>query len=238
MWQAVRRALVDLEWDAAPPLTEDVVADWAQTVAGLVAVRRALGPLPPDDPIAMLATAATGAVRTPGSAPVAAVSLRAVRAALDGVAGVVAGGTGPDRSRDLAALNQVAYELAHRVRVQVTDPRVGAWLLAGETALDAAIHAPVARSATAAGLAGWQDALAAVQPAPQAAIVRRSVALGHLSILCNATTAVGEAGRPEPCHSRTATVSVATCARWRSPTWRPSATWAGCHPPRPASSRR
>jgi hypothetical protein len=157
MWQAVRRALVDLEWDAAPPLTEDLVADWARTVARLVAVRRGLGPLPPDDPIAMLATATTGAVHTPGAAP---------------VAGAVAAAPGGDRSRDVAALNQVAYDLAHRVRVQVTDERVGAWLLAGETALDAAIHAPVARSATAAGLAVWQDALAAVQTAPQAAIVR------------------------------------------------------------------
>lgn len=151
MWQAVRRALVDVEWDATPSLTEDVVADWAQTVASLVAVRQALGPLPPDDPIAMLATATTGAVHTPGAAPVAGVSLRDVRGALDGVAGAATGAPDPDRSRDVAALNQVAYELTHRVRVQVTDERVGAWLLAGEAALDAAIHAPVARSATAAG---------------------------------------------------------------------------------------
>lgn len=144
--------------DAAPPLTEDLVADWARTVARLGGGAPGLGPLPPDDPIAMLATATTGAVHTPGAAP---------------VAGAVAAAPGGDRSRDVAALNQVAYDLAHRVRVQVTDERVGAWLLAGETALDAAIHAPwPGWSATAAGLAVWQDALAAVQTAPQAAIVR------------------------------------------------------------------
>lgn len=31
MWQAVRRELARLEWEAEPPLTLDLMADWAQT---------------------------------------------------------------------------------------------------------------------------------------------------------------------------------------------------------------
>ena len=62
------------------------------------------------------------------------------------------------------ANHHVAYELVHWVRVRTPDDRAKAWLLAGETALDGAIHAPTGRSAGGVGLAAWQDALAAVQP--------------------------------------------------------------------------
>jgi hypothetical protein len=72
---------------------------------------------------------------------------------------------------------------------------VTAWLLAGETALDSAIHAPAARSTMGIGRAAWQDALAAVQPVQGAPIVRRSVALGHLAILRDAHALVLEAGQ-------------------------------------------
>src|SRR5665811_1403482 len=67
--------------------------------------------------------------------------------------------------------------------------------LAGETALDSAIHAPVARSTIGIGLTAWQDALAAVQPVQSAPIVRRSVAVGHLAILRNAPALVWQAGQ-------------------------------------------
>ena len=56
MWDAVRRELTRFHWDAAPPLTLDLMSDWMRTVHSLTALRRAFGPMPPDDPIALLAT--------------------------------------------------------------------------------------------------------------------------------------------------------------------------------------
>ena len=193
MWQAVRRELARLEWDAAPPLTQDLVSDWGQTVPSMVAIRRVLGPVFAHDPLALLATATIGAARTTGAMPTVAALLHDVRAALADVARVMGAASDDDRRRQVVALNHVAYELAHWVRVRTTDDRAKAWLLAGETALDSAIHAPADRSAIGVGLAAWQDALAAVQPVQNAPIVRRSVALGHVAILRNAHALVGEA---------------------------------------------
>lgn len=193
MWDTVRQELARLQWDVEPPLTLDLMGDWTRTIQSLVAVRRALGPVPAQDPIALLATATTGAVRTPGVRPTLAPSLDGVGEALAGVARDLQASTGRDGRREVATLNQVAYELAHWVRVRTPDDRAKAWLLAGETALDSAIHAPADRSAVGAGLAAWRDALAAVQPVQDAAIVRRSVALGHLAILRDAHALVGEA---------------------------------------------
>ena len=82
MWQAVRRELARLEWDVEPPLTLDLMADWTQTVSSLVTIRRALGPISTADPLALLATATTGAARTADVKPVLAPSLGAVSAAL------------------------------------------------------------------------------------------------------------------------------------------------------------
>ena len=193
MWQAVRRELARLEWDVEPTLTLDLMADWTQTVSSLVTIRRALGPISTADPLALLATATTGAVRTADVKPILAPSLGAVNAALADVGQDMAARTDFDRQRDAATLNHVAYELVHWVRVRTPDDRAKAWLLAGETALDGAIHAPASRSAASVGLAAWQDALAAVQPVHAAPIVRRSVALGHLAILRNSHALVDEA---------------------------------------------
>ena len=193
MWQAVRRELARLEWEAEPPLTLDLMADWTQTVSSLVTIRRALGPISTADPLALLATATTGAVRTADVKPILAPSLGAVNAALADVGQDMAARTDFDRQRDAATLDQGAYELVHWVRVRTPDDRAKAWLLAGETALDGAIHAPASRSAASVGLAAWQDALAAVQPVHAAPIVRRSVALGHLAILRNSHALVDEA---------------------------------------------
>ncbi len=193
MWQAVRRELARLEWDVEPPLTLDLMADWTQTVSSLVTIRRALGPLSAADPVALLATATTGAARTADARPVLAPSLHAVTAALADVGEDMASRPDFDRQRDGATLNHVAYELVHWVRVRTPDDRAKAWLLAGEIELDGAIHAPTSRSATGVGLAAWQDALAAVQPVHSAPIVRRSVALGHLAILRNSHALVDEA---------------------------------------------
>lgn len=193
MWDAVRRELARLQWDVEPPLTLDLMADWTRTVQTLVAIRRALGPVTAQDPVALLATAATGAVRTPGVRPTLAPSLDGVGEALAGVARDLEAGSGHGGRREVATLNHVAYELAHWVRVRTPDDRAKTWLLAGETALDSTIHAPAGRSAAGVGLAAWQDALAAVQPVQDAAIVRRSVALGHLAILRDAHGLVGEA---------------------------------------------
>ncbi len=193
MWQGVRRQVNRLAWEVEPHLTLDLMADWTSTVASLVAVRRSLGPISTADPIALLATATTGAARTPGLRPVLAPSLHEVATALGTLARDVPDQPDADRGRDIATLNHVAYELAHWVRVRTPDDRASAWLQAGETALDGAIHAPTARSATGVGLAAWQEALAAVQPVHDAPIVRRSVALGHLAILRATHTSVDEA---------------------------------------------
>lgn len=196
MWQAVRRELARLEWDVEPTLTLDLMADWTQTVSSLVTIRRALGPISTADPLALLATATTGAARTADVKPILAPSLGAVNAALADLGQDMAA-TRPDfdRQRDAATLNHVAYELVHWVRVRTPDDRAKAWLLAGEAALDGAIHAPTSRSSAGVGLAAWQEALAAVQPVQNAPIVRRSVALGHLAILRNSHALVDEAAK-------------------------------------------
>jgi DNA-directed RNA polymerase specialized sigma24 family protein len=193
MWHAVRRELTRLQWDVEPSLTLDLMSDWTRTVPSLMAVRRTLGPVPAHDPLALLATATTGAARTPNLGPTQGPSLHGVQAALAGVAREIEARPDLDRQREVATLNQVAYELAHWVRVRTPDDRAKAWLLAGETALDIAVHTPGGRSAVGVGLAAWQDALAAVQPVQGAAIVRRSVALGHLAILRDTHALVGEA---------------------------------------------
>ena len=193
MWQAVRRELARLEWDVEPPLTLDLMADWTQTVSSLVTIRRALGPISTADPLALLATATTGAARTADVKPILAPSLGAVSAVLADVAQGLASRPDFDRQRDEATLNQIAYELVHWVRVRTLDEQAKTWLLAGETALDGAIHAATSRSAVGVGLAAWQDALAAVQPVQAAPIVRRSVALGHLAILRDTHAVVDEA---------------------------------------------
>ncbi len=194
MWDAVRREFTRCHWDAAPPLTLDLMSDWMRTVHSLTALRRAFGPVPPDDPIALLATATMGAARVPDVSPVLAPSLQGVDAALaEAARRVSAGSHVVDRQGEQATLNQVAYELVHWVRVHTPDQRAKAWLQAGETALDSAIHAPAVRSTIGVGLAAWQEALAAVQPLHETAIVRRSVALGHLMLLREAQAMVSEA---------------------------------------------
>ncbi len=195
MWEVVRRELARLEWDVEPPLTLDLMADWTQTVSSLVTIRRALGPISTADPLALLATATTGAARTAEVKPILAPSLGAVSAALADVGQDMAACPDFDRQRDAATLNHVAYELAHWVRIRTPDEQANAWLLAGETALDGAIHAPTTRSAIGVGLAAWQDALAAVQPVQNAPIVHRSVALGHLAILRDTHALVDEAAK-------------------------------------------
>ncbi|MFZ2165929.1 MAG: hypothetical protein WAV45_10730, partial [Propionibacteriaceae bacterium] len=141
MWEAVRRELVSLEWDVEPPLTLDLMADWTQTVSSLVTIRRALGPISTADPLALLATATTGAARTADVKPVLAPSLKAVSTALADLGQDMAPRPDFDRHREAATLHHVAYQLAHWVRVRTPDDRAKAWLLAGETALDGAIHA-------------------------------------------------------------------------------------------------
>ncbi|WP_353080835.1 RNA polymerase sigma factor [Tessaracoccus lapidicaptus] len=195
MWQAVRRELARLEWEVEPPLALDLMADWTRTVSSLLTIRRALGPISPADPLALLATATSGAARTADVKPILAPSLGAVSAALAEVAQDMTSRPDFDRQRDAATLNHVAYELVHWVRVRTPDEKAKAWLLAGETALDGAIHAPTSRSAVGVGLAAWQDALAAVQPVQNAPIVRRSVALGHLAILRDTHALVDEVAK-------------------------------------------
>ena len=126
MWQAVRRELARLEWDVEPPLTLDLMADWTRTVSSLVAIRRALGPISTADPLALLATATTGAARTADVRPVPAPSLHAVTAALADVGQDMASRPDFDQHRAVATLNHVAYELAHWVRIRTPDDRAKA----------------------------------------------------------------------------------------------------------------
>ena len=172
------------------------MADWTQTVSSLVTIRRALGPISTADPIALLATATTGAARTADVKPILAPSLHDCGRRCSAT-WPATGRRGPDSDRRAtsATLNHVAYELVHWVRVRTPDEQAKAWLLAGETALDGAIHAPTSRSAVGVGLAAWQDALAAVQPVQNAPIARRSVALGHLAILRDTHALVDEAAK-------------------------------------------
>lgn len=183
MWQQVRGELARLHWEVEPPLTLELHDEWTQTVAALQKVRRALGPVPADDPIALLASATAGADRANGGRQVLAPSLAGVRDALAELAGRVETGSDDERRRQAASLNLVAYELVHWVRVRTTSPQARDWLLAGESALDSALHTRGSRLAIAVGLGAWQDALAAVQPVRETAIVQRSLALGHLTIL-------------------------------------------------------
>jgi len=222
MWEPVRRELTSLHWDAEPPLTADLMAGWTQTVQSLMAIRRAIGPVPDDDPVALLATATKGATRVREVRPIMAPSLQGVDAALADVACVVGARPGDvDRQEETSTLNQVAYELVHWVRVQTPDDRARAWLQAGETALDSAIHEPAARSTTSAGLAGWQEALAAVQPVHEAPIVRRSVTLGHMMLLREAKALFTHAQDEGMLRSPTPTPSSTTSVNSPDPTLRP-----------------
>lgn len=184
MWHDVRRELSRLEWEVEPPLTLDLLSEWQETLSSLLAVRRALGPVSDQSPLALLATATKGAARAGSSAkPVLAPSLEGVRGALDHVAQAVRDEPPSATSRHAGALTHIAYELTHWVRVRTQDDAVRQWMSAGETILDGAVHAPAPRSATGAALAAWHEALADVQPVHTMPIVQRSVALGHLTIL-------------------------------------------------------
>lgn len=184
MWHDVRRELARLEWEVEPPLTLDLLSEWQETLASLLAVRRALGPISDQSPLALLATATKGAAAAGADAnPILAPSLEGVRGALADVAQAVRDEPPSARSRHAAALTHIAYELTHWVRVRARDDAVRQWMSAGETILDGAVHAPAPRSATGAALAAWHEALAVVQPVHNMSIVQRSVALGHLTIL-------------------------------------------------------
>lgn len=222
-WQEVRREVARLDWDAAAPGTPNVLAEWTHVVSMLVAIRRALGPVPAQDPLALLATATRGANGVRDATPTVGASLDGVRDALAGVLRGVEAGPVADRDRQVAAVTLVAYQLAHRVQVQVSDARVQAWLHAGESALDAALHAPRGRSATGAALAGWTDALAAVQPIAHTATVRRSVALGHVAVLRSLHALAGDAhqaGMLPPPYSDALQAAVRALAEGHQDTYR------------------
>jgi len=225
MWEAVRLELGRLEWDAAPPLTQDLLSEWTQTVANLVAIRRLLGPVSVQDPVAMLATAATGAARTPGAESIVSPSLQGVSDAITGVAQLMKVASGDVRHSQVATLNHVAYELAHWVRVRATDDRVTAWLLAGETALDSAIHAPAGRSTDGYRpylLAGRAGGCAARPGCPDRAAKRGARTLGD------------PAKRPCPCLGGGA-IGGSSQAVQRSPSW---VTFISLHgPTRPLYAR-
>jgi hypothetical protein len=194
MWDDVRRELRLLEWDTESTVGGSLLAEWSATVTALLAARRAVAPIPGhDDPFALLATATSGALRADTGEGEPVSSLERVRAALNQGARAVAEVPPAERSGHLINVTHIAYELAHWARIQATDDRVRAWLLAGEISLDGAIHAPAARTPTSAGLAAWQGALATSMRDQEAAILQRGVALAHLSILKSVNGPIGGA---------------------------------------------
>jgi DNA-directed RNA polymerase specialized sigma24 family protein len=197
MWDNVRRELSHLDWDAAPSSGTSLLAEWSATVTALLTVRRATAPITRhDDPFALLATAASGAARTgAGTDADPTASLERVRDALDQAALTITSMPPTERGQHLNHATHTAYELAHRLRIQCTDDRVHAWLLAGETALDGALHSPGPRTPTGVGLAAWQSALATATRNQNVPLVRRGVALGHLSILKDVHATIADATR-------------------------------------------
>jgi len=193
MWNRVHGAVADLEWDRGLAAS-DLMGEWASTVATLVAVRRTLAAqMDSTDPIALTAVAARGALRVGvGADPIAATSMAVIRAALQQVRPADAAAASGEHPDDAAVLNFVAYTVTHWTRVRAGDHPARDWLLAVETALDAAVHHPAGRTATAIALADWQRALVDTQHSPDP-IHRRGAVRGHLMILSGAHQAVEEA---------------------------------------------
>jgi len=98
-----------------------------------------------------------------------------------------------ERAHHVATGLHLGYELVHRVRIHTADDQVREWLMAGETAADGAIHAPVGRTPTGDALAAWQDALADAQRDSGEPILKRGVALGHAAIISTTRAVVEEA---------------------------------------------
>lgn len=189
MWDAVRRELTTLEWGTGPEGAQPgLLAEWAATVPALLAARQALGPLhDPADPFTTLATLTRGARNAAvGGEPLPAPTLTPLRAALGEVAASLDRTPVEDGAPRLAALTQVAWELAHWARARVPHRHPAhAWLLTAETVLDGAVHAPAPRTPLARSLAGWQNALAEVQGRLEP-LFRRGATVGHLGILKSA----------------------------------------------------
>lgn len=180
LWLPVRRAILDLPWTGRR--TPDLLQDWTETLNALLAARRALGDTPVHDPMALLASATSGAhraTRTPIDAP----SLHSVREALVELAQHTKNVPAADRARHIEVSHETAYELVHWVRVRHPAAQARRWLLAGESALDVALHAPTTGSATGRALATWQAALADVHALRANPVVQRGVAAGHALLL-------------------------------------------------------
>lgn len=196
-WLPVRRAITDLSW--SEQRTDDLVRDWTGVLEALLDVRRTLGPIPAPDPMALLASSASGASRASGK-PIEAPSLEAVRSALRDVATQATQLPPGERETYREDILHTAYELAHWVRIRHPSADVQRWLLAGESALDGAIHARTAYTATGLALARWQAALADVHVLRRTPAVQYGIALGHDRILRTAQQslrAMSEGGMPD-----------------------------------------
>ena len=187
MWSDVRAAQNALSWSVGDEPQPGVLESWGATVRVILDARRALGPIYPQSPYALMASATTGALRAADAPPLtdpAADPFAAVRAQLRALTPQLAASENP--AWDSRLLAQTSYQLCHHAQVQTTSLEARRWLQAGERAFEASLIHPTAPSETGAALARWQLALASVPPSSDLPPLERGVLQGHLTILRHA----------------------------------------------------
>jgi len=184
MWSDVRAAQNALSWTVGDEPQPGVLESWGATVRVILDARRALGPIDPQSPYALMASATTGALRAAGAPPLtdpATDPFAAVRGQLRALTPQLA--ASENRAWDSRLLAQTSYQLCHHAQVQTTSLEARRWLQAGERAFEASLFHPTAPSDTGAALARWQHALASVPPSSDLPTLERGVLQGHLTIL-------------------------------------------------------
>ena len=184
MWSDVRAAKNTLTWTVGDEPQPGVLEGWGATVRVILDARRALGPIDPQNPYALLASATTGALRAAGTPPVvdpAGDPFADVRARLREMVPHLDASTTP--AWDSRLLAETTYHLAHHTRIQVASPEVRRWLQTGERAFETALSRPSPPSDTYAALAGWQRALAGVPPHSDLPALQRGILHTHLTVL-------------------------------------------------------
>lgn len=184
MWSDVRAAQNALSWSVGDEPQPGVLESWGATVRVILDARRALGPIDPQSPYALMASATTGALRAAGALPLtdpAADPFAAVRGQLRALTPQLAASENP--AWDSRLLAQTSYQLCHHAQVQTTSLEARRWLQAGERAIEASLFHPTAPSDTGAALAGWQHALASVPSSSDLPTLERGVLQGHRTIL-------------------------------------------------------
>lgn len=184
MWSGVRAAKNTLTWAVGEQPQPGVLEGWGATMRVILDARRAFGPIDPQSPYALLASATTGALRAAGTPPVvdpAGDPFADVRARLREVVPQLGASTNPAWGSRLLA--RTSYELVHLTQTQVAEPEARRWLQAGERAFEVALFHPAPPSDTYAALANWQRALAGVPPHSDLPALQRAMLRGHVAVL-------------------------------------------------------